>query len=49
MKKMFILQVFPKLLLRSNANMLGFPCALLAPLEKAIQNTIEGIKKIVGT
>jgi hypothetical protein len=29
--------------------MLGFPCALLAPLEEAIQNTIEGIKKIVST
>jgi hypothetical protein len=29
--------------------MLGFPCALLAPLEDVIQNTIEGNKKIVGT
>jgi hypothetical protein len=29
--------------------MLNFPCAPLAPLDKVIQNTIEGIKKIVGT
>lgn len=49
MKKMFNLQVLPKLLLKSNTNMLGFHCVLLAALEEVIQNTIERIKKIVGT